>query len=214
MNRHPKLAALAVSAIVLGGSGAAAGDQGPYVGGSLGETTFQHEAANFDDGSLGRSGGVDDSDSGWKLFGGYQFNKHLAVEYGYTVLNKDVDSETTFFGATSDGSGSFAAGGVGIDIHEPRAAFTAAVGILPIGEKLSLFGKVGVQIWEVELTTFDSSGIREEDESGVDPMIGIGLNYRIAGRWGVRAEFERFMNVIDDDIDLVSIGLTYRFKSR
>ena len=74
----------------------------------------------------------DDRKTGYKLFGGYQFNNNFAVEGGYSDLGK--------FGFTANtvplGSlvGNIKIKGVNLDL----------VGILPISEKLSAFGRVGV----------------------------------------------------------------------
>src|SRR5918992_3831300 len=77
----PARSALAVA--VLLGSTLAAGrvlaqETGFYVGGALGPSTFKEFCA----------GGpsvlaCDDKDMGWKLFGGYRFSRHFAVEGTY-----------------------------------------------------------------------------------------------------------------------------------
>lgn len=193
---------------------ASAAETGWYVGGSWGLTTFNHGTSDFDDGSLA-GGRVDDGDSGWKLFGGYRFARHWALEGGYALLNGDYDGETTFSGGVSDGSGFlFAPGGVGVDLDRPQSVFLSVVGMLPVGKNLALCGKVGVQTWESDVTLFDSDGIRENTESGIDPIVGLGADYRIAKRLALRAEWERFMDIAGNDIDLMSVGLTYRFGSK
>lgn len=70
-----------------------------YLGASVGQSKI--DAGNcddVDDGSL-ISCSVDDSDIGYKVYGGYQFTPHVAVEGGYVTLG-----ETTIT-ANSDGSG-------------------------------------------------------------------------------------------------------------
>ncbi len=212
MKRHSKLAALALGLATLGGAETTSAANGFYLGGAWGGTTFHHDAAVFDDGSLAGSGTVDGSDSGWKLFAGYRFNRRLAVEIGHTVLNNDYDLETTFSGGVSDGSGGLAAGGVAIDIHRPKATFFAAVGVLPLGPRAALSAKLGAQAWEARVTTTQSGGVASERRSDLDGLAGLGLTYRVAAHWVLQVDYERFMDIVDDDIDLFSVGFAYRFR--
>ena len=59
-------------------------DAGFYIGGALGQSSFDVECA--------RTTSCDDSDSSWKIFGGYQFNKHFALEFGYADLGETTAS--------------------------------------------------------------------------------------------------------------------------
>lgn len=207
-------AATILAAAGLAWPAAAAESSGFYLGASWGVTTFNHDVATFNDGSL--SGGrVDDGDSGWKLFAGYNVNRYFAAEGGFTRLNNDVDSLTTYHGGFSDGSGSeYAEGGVGVDVHKPDVWFLSAMGMLPVSERLVLCGKVGVQSWRTEFTIFDSAGIREEDRTGTDPLVGLGAAYGVSKRLALRLEWERFMDIAGDDIDLASLGLTVKLGAK
>ena len=59
-----------------------------------------------------------DDDTGWKIFGGYQFHRNVAAELGISRL--------------------YDKGGAKVEALE-----LVAVGILPIADKLSLTGKLG-----------------------------------------------------------------------
>src|SRR5256885_17262477 len=48
-----------------------------YIGGSLGQSKFKVDC-----------GGCDTKDTAFRLFGGYQFNRNIAAELGYTDLGK------------------------------------------------------------------------------------------------------------------------------
>lgn len=209
----PALSLLIFGAL-LAASSAAIADTGWYLGASWGGTSFNHGVEDFSDGSLG-GGRVDDTDSGWKLYAGYQWTRHLALEAGYTILDNDYDGETTLFNSVSDGSGPrFAQGGVGVDLDEPRSLFATAVGILPLGKRTAFRAKAGVHSWETDLTIFDSDGIREVGESGTEPIVGLGVVHGLSRRWALRAEWERFLDIVDDDIDLFSLGVTVALGSR
>ena len=68
-----------------------------------------------------------------------------------------------------------------------------------------IFGKAGLYAWDSE------SGINFDDV-GVDPVFGFGGRYQFEdSNFGVRAEYERFYDVDDADIDLFSVSATYDF---
>src|SRR3989304_5933084 len=71
----------------------AADDTGWYGGISVGQSKAKIDDARITSGLLGRgfartSISDDDRDTGYKLFGGYKFNKNFALEGGYFDLGK------------------------------------------------------------------------------------------------------------------------------
>jgi OOP family OmpA-OmpF porin len=74
---------------------AMAQNYGFYAGGSVGYSDFHQNASDIQSilADAGLSGvtataNVDDTDIGWKLFGGYHFNQYLGLEGGYTDLGR------------------------------------------------------------------------------------------------------------------------------
>ena len=63
---------------------APAAAQGFYVGGHFGQQTVDE----FCDGIGGSGVTCDDSDTIWRVVGGFQANRHLAVEVAYTNLGE------------------------------------------------------------------------------------------------------------------------------
>ena len=59
-------------ALAYAGSAAAELDPGFYVGAGVGQSKIEADDINFDE-----------DDTGFKVFGGYQFNKYFAVELAY-----------------------------------------------------------------------------------------------------------------------------------
>lgn len=57
-------------------------DKGGFIGVSIGQVKVDVSASDFNDGSL-ISQDLDDTDTAWKLFGGYRFNKNFAIEGGF-----------------------------------------------------------------------------------------------------------------------------------
>ncbi len=126
------LRALALS-LVLGGlwlQPAIAAEQGFYAGGSLGES---------DDEIL------NETDSGYKLFAGYEFNRNAAVEVAFVDLGEFV-------------------GGV---LDQYGLAFQF-VGKLPVSNQMNLFGKVGLFNWTVDVFGLTDDGTDPTYGAGVE----------------------------------------------
>lgn len=84
---------------------------------------------------------------------------------------------------------------------EIKALEAVAVGTFPIANQLSVFGKLGLANINVEVGPFD------DDETEL--TWGVGLQYDVSQRLGVRAGWQRYET--DEEIDLLSIGVLYRF---
>ncbi len=149
----------------------------------------------------------DDRDTGYKLFGGYQINKYFALEAGYFDLGKFEFTATTVPAGTLRGN--IKVKGLNFD----------AVGIFPFNERFSVFGRVGLSYAEAK-DSFSGTGLvtaqnSNPSKSDTNYKLGLGLQYHFTKSLGMRAEAERYR--INDavgnkgDIDLLSIGLVYRF---
>ena len=152
----------------------------------------------------------DTRDLGFKAFGGYQFNRHFALEGGYFDLGKFGFIAETQPPGTLEGEARFK--GVNLD----------AVGILPLTNKFSAFGRAGVQYAETKASFKGSGAVRVADpdrkEKAANYKVGVGLEYALTRQLGLRGELERY-RVKDavgnkGDVDLASLGLVYRFKTR
>lgn len=194
---------------------AMADDAGWYVGAGAGQSFSNLEHEEMSNSALG-SGfttsafSVDERDMGYKIFGGYQVNRFLAIEGGYFNLGKfDFHSETLPAGALR---GDIEVQGLNLD----------AVGLLPLTSKFSAFGRIGVIRAEsndeflgtAPATVAESSNTHRETSY----KFGAGLQYALSDSVAVRAEAERYrVNDArggDDDIDLYSVGILYRFGQK
>ncbi|MDI5922626.1 porin family protein [Halomonas sp. LR5S13] len=175
--------------------------EGPYLGAGIGHASLDNEGLSW----LDRNGfNTDDSDTGYKLFAGYQFNPNFAVEASYVDLG--------------DFSASGAEGSDSVNLELGIDGFTAAlVGKLPIQNGFSVHGKLGMIAWDADIdgnATVDGTYYRETaGEDGTDPFYGIGAEYEI-DQVMMRAEYERY-DISDSgedfEVDLFSASLGYRF---
>jgi len=191
---------------------ATADDSGWYIGGNVGQSRAKIDEHKItEDLVAGGAASVDidsdENDLGYKLLGGYQFNRYLALEGGYFDLGKFGFDATTVPAGTLDGK--IRVKGLNFDV----------VGMFPFSEKLSAFARLGV-IYADTSDSFDSSGAvtltdSSPDERDTSYKYGAGLQYNFTPALAMRLEAERYR--IDDavgndgDIDLASVGLVYRF---
>lgn len=187
---------------------------GWYGGASVGRS-----AVSVDDGriraglaaqGLGTSAfAPDDEDVGYKLFGGYQLNRNFAVEAGFFDLGHFGYTATTSPGGTL--AGDISVRGLNLDL----------VGTLPLTDKLSALGRLGVTSARTE-GTFSASGAARVPYANPSPSrrdtnakFGLGLAYQFTESLAMRVEAERYR--INDAVgnkghaDMVSVGLVYTF---
>ena len=122
-------------------------------------------------------------DTGYKLFGGYQFNRNLGVEFGYFNLGKFTYG-TSMPGGTLNGR--YETEGVNLDL----------VGTLPMSAKWSALARVGVQYANTR-DAFSGPGLpatasNDNSQRANNMKVGLGLQYELTPAIFVRAEAERF----------------------
>ena len=144
---------------------------------------------------------MSDTDTAFKIFGGVEFNRNIALEGGYTNFGEYV-VDYTFWND--------------YETYEASALYVAAVGSIPLGP-VSLFGKAGLAHWYVDRSDPDGFSWWSEDAMGIDPMFGAGVKIEASGNFALRGEFERFLDVGDrndtgrSDIDVLSISGVFTF---
>ncbi|MEH6592647.1 MAG: outer membrane beta-barrel protein [Halioglobus sp.] len=170
----------------------------------------------------------DFDDLGWKLYGGYQFNKYIGLEAMYSELGS-FGREARLTGAV----GLFSPAKL-VEETEVEGYGLSLVASYPFSPSFSAFAKAGAFSWETD--TKGDLGIQTGtvcaificapvarvnkyslDDSGIDPMYGLGMVYLLKG-WGVRLEWERFTGLghgfeSETDMDLITMGVEYRFGS-
>ncbi|MEO8153702.1 MAG: OmpA family protein [Rhizobacter sp.] len=149
----------------------------------------------------------DEHATAYKLFGGYQLSRNVAIEGGYFNLGKFGFSSTTVPAGTLNGE--IKVQGLNLDL----------VGTLPLTGGLSAIGRVGAQYADVR-DTFSGSGAvsvlnPNPSKRAANYKFGAGLQYEISPALLVRAEAERYR--INDavgnhgDVNLISVSLVIPF---
>ena len=134
-------------------------------------------------------GPVDEDDTAYQVFGGYQFNRWFGLEAGYADL------------------GELEPDAAGRSLEASSVYFTA-VGTLPFTGKFSGYAKAGFQRWDLDTSIPGLAGTG--DDSGTDPTYGLGLQYRFTDAFALRGEYSRF-EIEDVDVDLAQLQARFDF---
>jgi OOP family OmpA-OmpF porin len=152
---------------------------------------------------------LNDTDTAWKLFGGYQFNTYYGFEGGYDRLGR--------FSANSA-----SAGGSGSGTWDTNNVWTVAgTGTLPITDQFSVLAKLGLAYSTVAFNYLAAGpagtvGI-SQSTSRTQPLFGLGVKYDFDQHVALRGEWEHFKDVGDSnttgqsDINVWSTSILYRF---
>lgn len=187
---------------------------GLYVGLSFGQSRVKIDDSTVPapTGTTASTVSKDETDTGFKAYVGYRFGRHFALEGGWTDLGSFRATRNVTAPAVGSLTAEIEASGFHLD----------ALGILPL-QQFAIFGKIGAMYAETK-TTFSRTGAvvfapganpnREETE--VEWKFGVGASYSFTRNLAIRAEFERVLDVGGEqtgegDIDLLSIGITFRF---
>jgi hypothetical protein len=177
--------------------------------------------ARIGDRALGITGATatslsrDENDIGGKIFAGYRIDPHWAVEAGYVDLGKTSAKRTM----TAPGTGS-----ISIDSRN-SGWFVDIVGRMPVGNGVSLIGKVG-QIYSENRKQLSASGAvslapgtaASYKEREFNWKYGAGAEYEISKTIAARGEFEVYRKLGKDDpggeneAGLLSLSLVVKFE--
>ena len=185
-------------------SSTSASAQGWLVGGSAGQ-------AKQYDYSVGEGEIVattDDTDTGFRVFGGYLFHPNMGVVVSYVDLGELYYDGPAFGGFT--------------DYLDAKGIDASFLGSWRPGsqKRFTLFGTVGVFRWQQDVNYTDPSGNYPYEDKGTSFSYGAGGEVSIGAgaHWGFHFSYQRFMDVGDAnnsgheyDRDLISAGVDYRF---
>ena len=173
------------------------------------------ENANADIRNLSSS--TEDSDIGYQAMFGFRFTRYFAAEIGlaqFGTLSSTAKAELDF----GDG---FVPASVMLEFQAGGPIFSA-VGILPIGDKFELFGRLGYLFTSAEReftarVDGESGGFGSAKGDSQDPVYGIGFAWNINQVYSIRGEFQKLDSLGEanrsgeEDLTVVGLGLIVRF---
>lgn len=177
---------------VLAFTTAQAAEKGIYVGGNY------SYSRTSDDSKSQYSDVAAENFSGYAPYAGYKFNKHVALELGYSGLIEQ--SGTKSFGSASYADGRYS--GVYGDV----------VGMYPMADDVSLLGSLGYARVKAESNLASSAILAGNDSNAY--RFGVGAQWDISNKIGVRAivryvgtDFASINNYVQG-----TVGLNYQFQ--
>jgi OOP family OmpA-OmpF porin len=161
-----------------------------YVGLGIGRTFAKVPQQSIDDtasafatlfgGSVvGTNSDTSNSTEG-KVFLGYRFDRHIGIEVGYATLGKASASAIISNGISFQT--------LNLE-YKMSAPFVDAVGTLPLDEKWSLIGRVGIAYARASASSSFGVGT---SETKLREKFGAGVDYNFNSAFTVRAEWENY----------------------
>jgi len=171
---------LAAFAALLVSTGARANESGFYLGAAVGEASQTGQ-------------GFKGSDTSFEWLAGYSFNKYLAAEAGFVDAGTQRDTvDSVDLKVASDGT------------------FAALLVKLPLGRIVAPYARVGYVFYDSTTTASSGAARASEFFSDEDLLYGAGLEFRVSGRFRLRAEYER-VDVPDVRFGIYSFVATFQF---
>jgi OOP family OmpA-OmpF porin len=148
-----------------------------YVGASVGQANLHGDCNNA----------CQDSDTAWKIYGGYRVMDQLTVQASYMDLGE--------FGKDNDRA-------------NIKGFSVSALAPFEINKQLSVFGKAGFFQWNSK--TAQGHTLRD-----LDPMLGLGADYQFNNNLAIRGELDHYKDVSvskdngSSDLQIFSLGVNY-----
>src|SRR5437879_1971813 len=172
----------------------------------LGGGDFDNALANQ---GIGASSSNERADTSLGFSVGYLFNRNFALEGAYTRLGEFNYSAAASSPAADTISGKYKA----------HALSVSGIGILPLRQSWSVYGKAGVARTKTDLEASSDTGavaVGNATASRSGLLIGAGAMYDLSRNVFARAGWDRYAQIGSDDTgkghaDVYSIGVGYRF---
>ncbi|KFF49783.1 outer membrane beta-barrel protein [Salinicola sp. DM10] len=186
---------LALSPLLLAPAAQAANADGLYVGlgGGYGKVTSSDSDVGRFAGASGGGYHVDDDDSVYKAFVGYEYNPYFATEAFYADLGKP----------------NIIRGGNVVDL-KTRAYGLNLIGKYPLAAGFEVFAKAGMAKWDVDARGDLGAGSNLDDNDGIDPVYGAGVQYHYQHLL-LRTEYERYDFDSDYKVDAYTASVGWQF---
>lgn len=176
-----------------------------YMGVSAGQT-------KIDTGVSGLTGTatLDESDTGYKIFGGLKLDDIWSAEiqyadFGTASLKGNNGDRFTFDGTQYQ----FTANNVNLSV-KAKSFGAAIVAGYDVTKAVRPYAKLGLHRWDSDATISSSAGNASLSDSGTDPFYGIGIQFSITDQLAARVEAEHY-KYDSEKAQLISVGVMYRF---
>ena len=136
---------------------------------------------------------ISDKETGFHGIMGYRFNRFMGTEFGLYQLGDFSESARV---GTIEAQAEYSGWATGIAVV-PRFPFWV----------LDVYGKFGLNYYDVNSTIVTSVGGRKDDDSGVNVYGALGGSVNIGRRWSVYLEYARFYTL--ERVDTVGIGARF-----
>jgi OOP family OmpA-OmpF porin len=184
MNQLKSAALAAALSLAYAGTAAAEVEPGFYAGVGVGQSTVEVDDIDFDE-----------DDTGFKVFGGYQFNQYFAVELAYI-----------------DGGSPDANILPGLNFEAEVTQINAsAVGTIPFNDYFGAMGRLGFSSVDAETR---ATGLGSDDDTETAFAYGLGVWFAPVKNFVLRLEYEMAQPEFDDvdvDLTLITVSAAYKF---
>jgi OOP family OmpA-OmpF porin len=204
---------------------------GAYGGAQIAQNTYSANgaeaiAADLEDtlndagvGSQNLTSGVEDTDIGYQAMFGYRFHRYVAAELGlaqFGSMDVTASADVDF----DDGEG-FVPTKLKVS-HMVGGPMFSVVGILPLGDRFELFGRVGYifastrQEFSASIDGQNAGGGSVKGESQ-DLAYGVGFSFHINQVYSIRGEYQQIDGVGQpsrtgqEDLKVFGLGVIVRF---
>ena len=132
-------------------------------------------------------------------FGGEETDNSVAMGVGFDLIKYlALELNFTNFGSVTD----MAFNDTEIDLKAETLSF-AAVGLWDVTDDVTVFGKLGVDVWEARIAIPREHSVFSNTEEGVAPYLSFGARYKFTEQLGAMAEYQLHQfDISDTDVSM------------
>lgn len=182
-----------------------ASETGWYLGLGIGQSSVDTGVS-----STTGSASLDEEDTAYKVFVGYQINPYLAVEgfyldAGSAELKGNAGDTFVLDGDTYI----FVADDVKISTDAKTYGIAGSAGY-PVHQYFYPYVKFGLHRWDFDASVSAGADNVSDGDDGTDLMYGLGIKADLTDNFSFRAEYEIY-DFDGEDLDLMSAGIILSF---
>jgi opacity protein-like surface antigen len=192
----------------------AAGADNLYVGGNLSLNRTNGLGSSIDGALMGQgiasSSTTDKASTNPDFRVGYKFNPNFAIEGSYDRLGSLGVQSTISSPIADTASGSWTSRGLGLH----------AIGIAPVTDKWSIYGRVGLEQWHTQASIASNAGgatSASASSNAVSLALGAGASYALSNNVDATGEYIRYTRAGNANttgstpVNQFSVGLRFHF---